>query len=467
MHWDHIVRDGTIVTPKEMFKGHIYIQDGKIAAISSEELGGGADIITDAAGKFVMPGLIDTHVHSRDPGATHKEDFHHSTQAAASGGITTVFEMPNTNPPLDNKEHFDLQTANLQKKAHVNFGLWGICLGELNLKELAGLHEAGVIGFKYFWGYAIQKEPFQLIYNYSSEMKNVIPPCDDGEVFEIFEEVAKTGKVLAIHAENSDLIRYLTKRARETGKEDYTTLLESRPNLAEELTVQTGIALARATGAKLHILHVSTAEAVDLIRQAQIEGLPVTAETCPQYLFLTNEDYEKVGKAMKIYPLVKFQKDQERIWEGIREGTITVVCSDHAPHTEEEKTGSIWSVPAGSCGVETVVSLMLNAVSEHRITLQQVAALMSEHPAKQYGIWPQKGALQVGSDADITVVDMDKEHVIQNTNLHSKTKVSAFHGFTVKGIPVATIVGGKVVMMDGEIVSGPVGCLVTPNKTAK
>lgn len=464
MHWDHIIKNGTIVNPDGMHQAHIYIKDGKITAISGELLEGSAALETDAAGLYVLPGLIDTHVHSRDPGAAHKEDFWHSTRAAAAGGITTIFEMPNTNPPLDSGKRFVEQVKNLQAKAHVNFGLWGICLGRLNLREIAKMDEAGVIGFKYFWGYAVQREPFQLVYNYSPDRDDIIPPCHDGEVYEIFAEVAKTGKILAVHAENSELIHTLTEKARQSGRSDYQALLESRPNLAEELTVKTGLSFAGASGARLHILHVSTAEAVKLIGEAQREGLAVTAETCPQYLFLTDRDYDSIGTAMKIYPLVKQQHDQDAIWQGIADNVITVACSDHAPHTEEEKDGDLWSVPAGSCGVETLVPLMLNAVSRQRLTLQQVVALLSENPARQYGLYPRKGVLQAGSDADITIVDMHKEIRIRKDALHSKTKVSAFDGFKVKGCPVATMVGGKLVMKDGEIIGGPAGTLVTPDR---
>lgn len=462
MKWDHIIRHGEIITPTDQYTANIYIKDGKIAAITNEELVGDANEVTDATGLYILPGLIDTHVHSRDGGATHKEDFFHSTQAAAAGGITTIFEMPNTNPTINNRENFDKQVENLQSKANVNFGIWGICLGELNNKDVPDLSEAGVIGFKYFWGYAVNKNTFQLLYNYSEDMEDVIPPCDDGEVFEMFQEVAKTGQIIGIHAENSDLINYLTKKYEKSGKNDYETFLASRPNLAEELTIQTGIAMAKKTGARLHILHVSTAEGVKLIREAQREGYPITAETCPHYLFLTNEDYKKIGPVMKVYPLVKYKKDQEAIWEGIKDGTISIVCSDHAPHTEDEKSGDLWSIPAGMCGVETLVPLMLNAVSEKRITIHELVSLLSENPAKQFGVFPQKGAIQVGSDADITIVDMDKCTVIQKEKLHSKSKITAYDGFDIKGMPVQTIVNGITVMKDGEIISDHQGRLVTP-----
>lgn len=462
MDWDHIIVNGEIVTSDTIYNANIYIKDGKIASISKEILVGEAKEITDATGLYVLPGLIDTHVHSREGGASYKEDFYHLTKAAAAGGITTVFEMPNINPPINNKANFEKQVANLKGKAHVNFGLWGICLADLNLNNLEELNEAGVVGYKYFWGYAIDKQTYSLIYNYTEGMENVIMPSNDGEVYEMFEEVAKTGKTIAIHAENSDLINYLTKKMMATGKNDYDTVLASRPNIVEELTIQTGIRIAKETGTRLHIVHISTAEGVELVRQAQAEGYPITAETCPHYLFLTNEDYEKVGPTMKVYPLVKHQKDQNSLWEAIQDGTLSFVCSDHAPHTDEDKEGDLWSAPAGMCGVETIAPLMLDAVSNHKISIQQIVSLLSVNPAKHYGVYPKKGAIQIGSDADLTLIDMNKQITIDKEKLHSKGKATAFDGYTVKGVPVATIVNGTTIMKDGYVDGGNItGNLVT------
>ncbi|MGM8366235.1 allantoinase AllB [Virgibacillus sp. W0181] len=462
MNWDHIIKNGKIVTSSSIYEADVFIKNGKIASISKEEPTENAKEITDATGLYVLPGLIDTHVHSRDGGATHKEDFFHSTQAAAAGGITTIFEMPNTSPTVNNVANFHKQVENLSKKAHVNFGLWGICLGDLNTKDLQALHQAGVIGFKYFWGYAVNRHTFQLQYNYSDDMEDVIPPFDDGEIFDIFKEIAKTGKMLAIHAEDNELINHISKQLGDSANDDYDTFLQTRPNLAEELTIQTAISMAKATGVHLHILHVSTAEGIDLIKEAQNKGYPITAETCPHYLFLTNEDYKRIGPEMKIYPLVKYEKDQQRIWEGVMDGTISFVCSDHAPHTEEEKKGKLTSIPAGMCGVETLAPLMINEVSKGRLTLEQIASLLSENPAKQFDVFPKKGIIQVGSDADLTIVDMQKEAVIKRKNLHSKSKVTAYDGFNVKGWPVQTIVNGITVMKDGNIIKGPLGNLVIP-----
>lgn len=463
MVWDHIIKNGEIVLPSTRMKANIYIKNGKIAAITNENIEGEADEVTDATGLQVLPGLIDTHIHSRDQGATYKEDFDHSTRAAAAGGITTVFEMPNTNPPVNNKENFNKQVKNLQEKAHVNFALWGICLGNLNIDDLADLNDIGVIGYKYFWGYAIDKNTYQLIYNYTEGMEDVIAPAREDEVYAMMKEVAKTDKLFAIHAENSDLINYLTKEIKASGQNDYQSVLKSRPNLAEALTIQAGVSIAKETGAKLHILHISTEEGVQILRDAQAEGYPITGETCPHFLCLTDEDYDEIGSVMKVYPLVKGQKDQDALWEGIADDTLSLVCSDHAPHTEEEKYGDLWSVPAGMCGVETLAPLMLNAVSEGKITLEKLVSLLSENPAKQFGIFPQKGTLQVGSDADITIVDMNKEVTIKKENLHSKSKVTAYDGFNIKGSPVKTIVNGMTVMQDGKIVQSNCGKLVKPN----
>jgi len=461
MYWDHIIRNGNIVTTNEIIQADIFIKDGKIAAIATD-LEGTAGEITDATGCYVLPGLIDVHIHSRDPGATHKEDFYHSTQAAAAGGVTTVFEMPNTATPVNNVENFYKQVKNLEQKAHVDFGLWGICLGHMNLKDIEALSEAGVIAFKFFWGYAVHSKTYQLVYNYDPAMKDIIPPFNDGEVYEMFLEVAKTGKPLAIHAENNDLIHYLTEKVEKSGRTDYEALLEARPNLAEETTIKTAISFAKSAKTRLHILHVSTGEGVDLIQQAKAEGLSITAETCPHYLYLSNEDYSNIGTAMKVYPTVKYKKDQDKLWEGIYQNVIDLVCSDHAPHTEDEKAGELWSIPAGMCGVETLVPLMIDAVNKEKISIHEMVSLLSENPAKLFGIYPQKGSLQVGTDADITIVDLQKKQVIKKEELHSKSKVTGFDGFEVLGYPIATIVRGKTVMKNGKVIDTPNGKLVRP-----
>lgn len=471
MQWQHLIKNGAVYQNGEFILANIYIKDGKIAAITdpNDDLGA-ADIVTDAKGLYVLPGLIDTHVHSRDPQATHKEDFYHSTLSAAMGGITTIFEMPNTAPSICNVENFTKQKNNFASKANVDFAMWGICLGDINKNEIAELDKAGVIAFKFFWGYAIDRENYLLIYSYKEGDPNAIPPLSDGEVFDIFKTVKATGKLLAVHAENSELMGRLTQDAQKHAQtdnyqNDYQMLLDGRSDLVEAATVQLGILFSKFSGTPLHILHLTSKEGVELIREAKQKGISVTAETCPHYLFLTNQDYDRVHNEMKVYPPIKHQHDQDALWQGIADGTISLICSDHAPHAYQEKQGDLFSAPAGMCGVETSVPLLLNAVNQGKLTLTRVVELMAENPAKLYNIYPKKGAIQVGSDADFTLVDMQKMHTITRDGLHSKSKTTAFDGYQVKGMPVMTIVRGQIVVKNGELICDHCGEFVSPNRT--
>jgi len=464
MKWDHLIKNGWVVNSQEIFQANVYIQDEKIVALTQDELPGEAAEVTDAAGRYLLPGFIDTHVHSRDgeKGATYKEDFFHSSMSAAVGGLTTVFEMPNSNPAIYDVAQLERQIKHLGPQAHVDYAIWGLCLGDLNRHELQALSDAGVIAFKFFWGYAIDSKSYQLIYNYQPGMENAIPPLKDGEIYQMFREIAKTGKLVGIHAENFDLIQALTKEVEASGDKSYKAFLACRPNLAEETIIQTAISFAKDTGAHLHILHLAAGEGVDLIRRAQAAGYPVTGETCSHYLTICDEDFERLGAMMKVYPPVRTRKDQETLWQGLKEGVLSFVCSDHAPHTEAEKSGDLWNSPAGMASIETLAPLMINAVSEGKITLNQLAAVLSENPAKMFGIYPEKGSLQVGTDADITIVDMDVKSTIKKENLHSKSKVTPFDGFQLTGAPVATIIRGRTVARDGQIVAAPSGKFIRP-----
>lgn len=450
--YDLLIKNGTVVTKESIGVRNIYVRNEEIAAVTAELLDEPAKKIIDAEGLYVYPGFIDTHVHSRDGGSTHKEDFFHSTKAAAAGGITTLFEMPNAVPAVVDKESFERQKANLLSKAHVDFAMWGLCIGNLNNDKLQELSDCGVGAFKFFWGYAIDKNTYSLIYNYDKENQEVIPPFDDGEVYEIFEAVAKTGKPIAIHAENADLIKSLTANIKaEDYENEFEALLACRPNLAEELVVHTAIQYSKETKAKLHILHISAKETVDLIKEAKEKHIQVTGETCPHYLYLTNEDYDRIGSMIKCYPPVRRKEDQQKLWEGVEEGILMSVCSDHAPHTPEEKEGSLFQIPSGMCGLETLVPLMMQAVNDGKISKQQLASVLSEEPAKMFGIYPKKGSLEAGTDADISIVDFDREYIVKKEDFQSISKVTAFDGMKIKGKPVYTILRGNVIMEEGEL----------------
>jgi dihydroorotase (multifunctional complex type) len=295
----------------------------------------------------------------------------------------------------------------------------------------------------------------------------VIPPLKDGEVYKIFDEVSKTGKLLAIHAENASLIETLTNKVKSEKDFTYEGLLRARPNLAEETVVQTAISFSKNTGARLHILHASAGESVDLVEDAQNKGYKVTMETCPHYLYLCDEDFDKIGPKMKVYPPVRYKEDQNALWKGIDKGVISLICSDHAPHTSKQKEGQLWDIPSGMCGVESLAPLMINAVSKKKISINQLVSLLSENPAKLFGIYPEKGSVEIGTDADFTLIDMNPKMVIKEKELHSISKVTAFDGYEIEGKPVATIVRGKIIMKDGKIVSEPIGQLIKPDNTSK
>lgn len=465
--WDLAIKNGTCVTSTESFKADIYVKDGKIAAITTEDLGPSKETL-DASGKKVYAGFIDTHVHSRDGGALHKETFAHSTRGAAMGGITTVVEMPNAVPPVCNVENFKAQKANLSSKAFVDFAMWALCVGDLNNKDLLELDKYGVAGYKFFWGYALKKSNYNLIYNYDPNDPDVFPPLDDGQVYGIFETVAKTGKLLGIHAENSSLIRRLTERVKpEEYATEYEALLACRPSVCEETVVQTAISFAKVTGCHLHILHTSAKETVDLVDAAQKKGLKVTAETCPHYLTLTKDDFKRVGPMIKGYPPVREKADQQRLWEGLRAGILSHVCSDHAPHTAQEKAGSLFKIPSGMCTIETLVPLMTDSVNKGLITENDIARILSEKPAELFGLDHKKGFLRVGMDADITLVDYDYEETIDINRFQSVSKVSAFNGFKLKGYPVATVLRGHIVMKDRKLIGEHQGEFVAAHLAKK
>lgn len=466
MTWDHVIKNGTVVTPHESQRANIYIKDQKIAAITAEELPGDALEVTDATGKYILPGFIDTHSHSRDGrnGAHHKEDFFHSSMAGAVGGVTTIYEMPNCIPAVYNVDMLHDLVEVITPKAHVDFGVWGLCLGDLNNDEIAKLAEAGVVGFKFFWGYAIDSKTYSLIYNYKEGMENVIAPLDVGQIYKIFREVAKTGKMVGIHAENFDIIKLLTDEVKASGDTSYAAMLRARPSMTETTIIETAIALSKELGTHVHILHLAAGDGVDLIREGQKKGIHITGETCPHYLALTDADAERCGAMIKGYPPVRTQYDQDKLWEGLNDGTLSFVCSDHAPHTKEEKMQSLWDAPAGMATMETMGMVMLDAVNKGKTTLNKLAELLSEAPAKMFGTYPMKGSTQVGTDADFAIVDMDATYTFHQEQMHSRTKLSPYNGMEFQGKVVQTILRGKTIAKDSEIVGDPTGHFIRPVK---
>ncbi len=449
---DLIVKNGTIVTPLASRRGHVLIRDGTIVEIMVGDALPQSREVIDATGLHVLPGLIDPHVHFRVPGLDYKEDFETGSQAAACGGITTVLDMPNVVPPTSNIEGFEAKVACAQGRSYVDYGLYAVIV-EGNMDQILPLADAGVVGYKIFLGETVGNLP--------------APP--DGEIIDAWRLMARTGLRCGVHAEDNGIILYLRKKLQAQGRTDPLAHLESRPSVAEAEAISRAILFAREAGSRLMILHMSAAEGVELVRRGKDSGVDVMAETTPHYLLLEGEDMAQMGLGtlMKMNPPVRSREHGEALWRGLLDGTIEVIGTDHSPHTPEEKMadtpmGDIWRAMAGLAGVETGVPLMLTQVNAGRLSLNRYVKVQAEGPARAWNLWPRKGNLGRGGDGDLTIVDLQQEGVVDRSKLHSKSKVTPFHGFRVKGMPVYTIVRGHVVMKHGELYGNPIGQLLRP-----
>jgi len=447
---DLIVKNGTVVTSDSTFDADIAIKDGKFVEIADPgTLTATAAEEYDAAGKYVIPGVIDGHVHFREPGLEYKEDWRTGSTAAIHGGVTTVIEMPNTNPKTDTVAGVELKQKLAEEKSYVDFWIIGLLVQD-SVPALRSLAEAGVVGYKCFLGETIGN----------------IPAPDDGMMLDGLREIAATGLRIGFHAENNEIMQHLIRQLKAEGRTDPLAHVDSRPALAEVESIQRMGLYAQHTGAKMHIFHLSSRDGLDMIDEWRAKGVDVTTETGAHYVFMKAEDMERVGVRLRMNPPVRYGTEGhgDYLLEGIKDGRVNMIATDHSPHTAEEKLNDdIWKAISGFPGVETSVRFFLTfGVNAGRMTLQQFVRASSEGPAKTWDIYPQKGTIAVGSDGDLTILDLDKEGVIRDDELHSKNHVTPFDGTATKGAPVATIVRGQIVMRDGEVVGEARGRMVRP-----
>jgi len=454
MSADLVIKNGWVVTPERTFKGGVAIVDGKIASVGPDDTLPGGKQELDTKGKHILPGIIDGHVHFREPGLTHKEDFGSGSSAAVCGGVVMVVDMPNTVPPVTGPDQVLEKQRLAEEKSLVDFGITGVIIGS-NLPQIMPMARAGALGFKIFFG----------------ETTGNLPCPDDGLCTEIFPMVTDSKLPLSIHAESREIMAYHMARLKAEGKNDPIFWESSRPEICETASVARALFFAETFGTRLHILHMSSKQATRMVRDAKARGVRVTAETTPHHLLRDSREMEKFGPLLKINPPVRSSDHGEALWKGLLDGTVDMIATDHSPHTLEEKGSdpfgkllkpTIWDCISGFCGVETGPSLILTEVNKGRMTLNQYVKLAAENPARVWQIYPQKGALRPGSDGDVTIVDMDRETVIDSSRLHSKTKPSPWHGWKVKGVPVGTVVRGHIQMLDGEVTGKPIGRLVRP-----
>src|SRR5882724_3630045 len=437
---DLVIRSGKIVSPDSVMEASVAVKDGRVIAVGDDAIMPEATETLDARGLHVLPGAIDGHVHFRDPGYPHKEDFASGTAAAAFGGVTTVFDMPNTIPPTGTPEILADKLKMAAGKAHVDFGLYAL-LGEDTIEHVPELAKSA-IGFKLYMGNTFGK----------------IASPSTGAMLEAFEVVAPTGKRISLHAETNSIMERRESRIRAAGRTDPLAHLASRPAVVAIEAVSRAAILAEWTGARIHILHISSADELRPLREAKARGVDISGETCPQYLFLSTDDYARFAGVIRVNPPVREKRNQAPLFAALADGTVDMVATDHAPHSVEEKTrNDIWTVDCGFPGVETQMPMMLTEVAAGRYSVSDYVRWSAANPAKVWGLYPRKGVIQPGTDADIAVVDLDREWTIDDAKLQSLSRITPFNGRRVKGLPIHTLVRGCFVMKDRTLVAGARG----------
>ena len=420
---DLVIKNARIFIDNAIQPAEIAIDNGKITKVGKIIDAKDIDEVINAKNALVLPGAIDVHVHFRDPGMTKKEDWYTGSCAAAAGGVTTVIDHPNTIPPTIDPDSFKKK----QKEAKKSIIDYGINAGVThNLKHLKPLWELGATAF----GEIFMAE--------STGALNV----NDRTLEEALGIIGTLGAVACIHAEDEETRKRFVHALK--GASQPESHSKSRPPLSEKIAVEKAIKMAGNT--KLHFCHISAGESLESIREAKTNNNNITCEVAPHHLFLSTKDYKRLGTLGKMNPPLRDYQSQQRLWEGLNDGTIDIIASDHAPHLETEKMTDIWSAPAGVPGVETMMPIMLLAVKRNLITLKRLLEVACTKPAQIFGL--PKGMIAQGYDADLVITG--EPAVIRKEKMHSKAGWTPYNG--MQGIfPKMTISRGEIVAEDGEI----------------
>lgn len=420
--YDLVVRSRRAVTPAGERAAAVAVRDGRIVALHAYDapLRAGEDV--DLGTVALLPGLVDTHVHVNEPGRTHWEGFASATRAAAAGGVTTIVDMPlNSLPPTVTVEALRVKRAAAEGQCHVDVGFWGGAVPG-NLRHLRPLHEQGVYGFKCFLSPSGVEE---------------FPPLALAQVRQALEEIAAFDGLLVVHAEDPALLL-------EPAGPGYPQFLRSRPVDAERRAVEQVVSLARETGARVHVLHVSGAECLAPLRRARQEGLRVSAETCPHYLTLSAEQVPEGDTAFKCCPPIRSAGNRDLLWEGLADGVLSCVVSDHSPTTAELKVADFATAWGGIASLQIGLSAVWTEARTRGHGLRDVVRWMAEGPAALADI-SGKGAIKLGNDADLVAFDPDAVHLVDAARLHHKNPVTPYHGRSLTGVVVTTWLRGRAV----------------------
>ena len=430
-----LIKNGNVILAGKTVRSDVLAEDGKITKIA-KKISATANEIIDAKGKFVLSGLVDAHAHVGDLNFSRREDFTSGTRAAAAGGVTTIIDMV-LSARVDNVEAAKEKIDRGVRQGIVDFSLHAGMMNSSNFANIEALTQIGIYSFKAFMcaPYFIDKVALEAL----------------------MKTTAEFGAITNVHAEDEELSQQLTVTLKRANRMDPIAHNESKPNAVEEKAIKEAIGIARAAKSKLHISHMSTSEGVRLIAAAKRDNVNVTAETCPHYLSLTTADVLKLGPYLKMSPPLKREADVLALWRGLANGTVDMITSEHAPGGADEKEigwENIWEAWSGVPSIETMLPVVLSeGVNKKRINIEKAAKVLSENPARRFGLYPRKGRIAVGADADFVIVDLSMEKKVKASDLHYKVGWTPYEGWILKGWPTTTIVRGQVVAKDGQILA--------------
>jgi dihydropyrimidinase len=452
MSVDLLIKGGRVVFPDGVVTADVSVDNGVIAGIGEPGTLGEARRTIDADGLHVFPGIIDPHVHLQ----TFQDPFDVNVQTesrnAAIGGVTTMIPtlLNREDASLSFLEYLPWARAAVEEGSVIDAAFGAVIGTTKQIDELPQLaQEHGVCSYKFYMAYT-QDE---------ASVFGILA-VDDSQFLHGLETVRKIGRpaMAMVHAENMSIIHPMKEKYIAEGRTDLRAWTDARPDIAEEEATRRAIWYAKQTGSRLYIVHMTIGRGVEWVRQAQAEGIDVIAETCPHYLVLTKDDDDKVGRLAKVNPPLRDAESAELLWAGLRSGAVTCVGSDHSTvvSKQDKMKDSIWDAVPGFPGMGMLLPIMLSeGYHKGRISLEQLATVLCRNNAQVYGLYPRKGAIRIGSDADFALVDLEEERVVTPEYMQSAANWGLYDGWKVKGWPVMTLVRGEVVMDRGEVVGTP------------